>query len=159
FPHQFYFATPLYLIAPVIFFLTNYVIPAGTRLLQFKDAYLGALVSRPVASWCITTAIVAAALIWTLVMFDSVYNRYVYMKSLNEALSSIGVDGMALPEPGQLARAFNAAPDRPEVPFILTRASRLLASDLLTPMFGAYNKAFLERVDRDAILKRFSQTK
>jgi hypothetical protein len=155
FPHDFYFATPLYLITPVLFFVTSYVIPAGNKLLPFKDVYLEALVCRPVASWCITTIIVASAVIWTVAMFGSIHSRYTYMKSLDEALSSIGVDGVALPEPSQLAKAFNALPDRPEVPFILTRASRLLSPDLLTPMFGAYNKAFLDGVDRNAVLKRF----
>lgn len=159
FPHDLYFATPIFLITPILFFATNYGIPAGTRLLSFKDAYLKALVWRPVVSWCITAVVIALALGWTLRMFGTVYDRYIYLKSLDEALSSIGVDGVALPEPGQLAKAFNAAPDRPEVPFILARASRLLAPDFLTPMFGAYNKAFLKEIDRGAVLNRFAKYK
>ena len=159
FPHDFYFATPVYAIAPVIFFFTNYLVPAGTRLLPFKDTYLQTLIFRPAASWSFTIAALALALAWTLVMFDSLYNRYTYMRSIDGALSSIGVDGMALPEPAQLAKAFNAEPDRPEVPFILTRAARLLSADLLTPMFGKYNKAFLDGIDRNAVLKRFEKYK
>jgi len=159
FPHDFYFATPVYIITFFVFFSTNYLVPVGTRLLSFKDAYLKTLVCRPGLSWIITTVIFALALIWTLTMFNSIYDRYAYMKAMDDALSSIGVDGMALPDPTRLAKAFNAAPDRPEVPFILTRASRLVSIDLLTPMFGKYNKAFLDGVDRDKILKQFRKYK
>jgi len=157
FPHEFYFATPAYAIAFAAFFLTNYLVPAGTRFLPFKDTYLQTLVVRPVLSWLITGIIVSMASAWTLAMFDRIYNRYTYMKAMDEALSSIGVDGIAPPEPALLAKAFNAEPDRPEVPFVLTRASRLISIDLLTPVFGRYNKAFLNAVDRTALLKRFSK--
>lgn len=159
FPHDFYFATPAYVIAFLLFFITNYLMPVGTRLLSFKDRYLQTLVARPGLSWTTTSAIVALASLWTLVMFDSIYSRYTYMKSMDDALSSIGLDGMALPAPAQLAKAFNAAPDRPEVPFVLTRASRLVSIDLLTPAFGKYNEAFLASVDRESVLKKFGQYK
>jgi len=155
FPHNLYFATPLYLIAPVLFFVTNYLIPVGTRLFPFKDAYLRTLVNHPIRSWLITIIALVAAIAWMLMLFDRIYYRYTYLRFLDEALSSIGVDGMALPEPDRLAKAFNAAPDRPEVPFILTRATRLLASDLQTPLFSQYNKAFLDSIDRDSVLRRF----
>jgi hypothetical protein len=158
FPHNFYFATPAYVITFFAFLLTNYLAPVGTKLLAFKDAYLQTLVCRPGLSWGITAIIIVLVLGWTLVMFDSIRSRYTYMKSIDGALSSIGVDGMALPTPELLAKAFNAAPDRPEVPFILTRASRLIASDLLTPMFQRYNKAFLDGVDRAHVLERFGKS-
>ncbi len=159
FPHDFYFATPAYVLTFFAFLMTNYLVPVGTRLLSIKDMYLQTLVCRPGLSWLVTLTILVLASIWTLVMFNNIYSRYTYMKAIDEALSSIGVDGIALPEPVQLAKAFNAAPDRPEVPFILTRASRLVSIDLLTPIFGKYNKAFMDGIDRDAVLKKFSDYK
>lgn len=157
FPHDFYFATPAYIVVFFLFLLTNYLVPVGTRLLAFKDGYLQTLVFRPRLSWIVTGAIVILALGWTFRMFDTIYARYSYMKAMDDALSSIGIDGITPPEPAQLAKAFNAAPDRPEVPFILTRASRLIAIDTLTPVFGQYNKAFLDAVDRTAALKKFDK--
>src|SRR4051794_39713239 len=70
FPHDFYFATPAYAIAFLTFLATNYLVPAGTKLLPFKDNYLQTLVLRPVLSWKVTGAIVAVALAWTYIMFD-----------------------------------------------------------------------------------------
>src|SRR2546430_8919442 len=93
FPHEFYFATPAYVIAFLAFFLTNYLVPVGTRFLPFKDTYLQTLVTRPDLSWTMTGFTVAVALAWILVMFDSIYNRYTYMGAMDDALRSIGVDG------------------------------------------------------------------
>jgi hypothetical protein len=157
FPHEFYFATPAYILTFFAFFLTNYLIPTGTRLLSFKDVYLQTLVLRPRLSWITTAALVTLALLWILAMFDSIYNRYTYMKAMDEALQSIGVDGLSPPEPALLAKAFNAAPDRPEVAFVLTRASRLISIDLLTPVFGKYNDVFLNAVDKASIVRKFSK--
>jgi hypothetical protein len=157
FPHDFYFATPAYVLVFPLFLLTNYLVPVGTRLLAFKDRYLQTLVSRPRLSWAVTGAIALVALSWTFKMFDTIYARYSYMKAMDDALLSIGIDGIMPPQPAQLAKAFNAAPDRPEVPFILTRASRLIVIDTLTPVFGQYNKAFLDAVDRAAVLKKFEK--
>jgi len=157
FPHDFYFATPAYALTFLIFFATNYVLPAGARFLPFKDTYIRALVLQPALSWMITCAIFGAAMTWSFVMFDTIYARFAYMKAMDEALISIGVDGLSVPEPTLLAKAFNAAPARPEVPFILTRASRLLSIDVLRPVFYEYNKAFLGSVDKSAVIAKFKE--
>ncbi len=155
FPHVIYFATPLYVFVPLFFFCTNYLIPYGTKLFSFKDPYLESLVVHPNVSWAITTIAFVLSVVGFGAMSGSIYNRYVFMRAVDQSLSGIGADGLALADPRQLAIAFTAEPERPEVPFILTRSSRILSADMLTPMFGRYNKVFYEAVDRDAVLKRY----
>jgi hypothetical protein len=135
--------------------LHSFLGPNLSRFFSLGDRYLRLMV---LATWrvlAVSLALFALAICWVALMFGNIVERYRYLDAIDTAISVIGTNQLALPAPEDLATAFSLMPQRPEVPFILMRAARLLTFDDHPENYYAYVQKFMSQIDKDAIAERF----
>ena len=88
-------------------------------------------------------------------MFGTVIERYRYLEAIDRAMNTVASGQLGLPSPDSLAKAFNILPYRPEVPFMLMRAARLLSFDDMPQMYGEYIEDFMLNVEKEEIATKF----
>lgn len=135
----------------------NLVGPRLARLFGLRDRYFAFIVRHTGRVLLGSLVFVAVAVWWVAVMFGTIVERYKYLEAVNNAISVIGSNQLALPAPEDLAVAFNLMPQRPEVPFILMRAARLLSFGDGTQNYYVYVQRFIDNVDTKDIASRFKE--
>ena len=90
--------------------------------------------------------------IWGFVMSNEIVRRYRYVDAINAAVTLLQGDQIDIPAPEDLAKAFALAPDRPEVPFLIARATRILAPDDRLASLYAYMDRFVAALPREKII-------
>lgn len=157
FPHKIVFVgTGIAAATAIFWFILNSLSTYGKRILSVRDYYIKGILFYPCSALGISTFLFLAAALGTAVMFDTIVNRFNYLRALDRAIPFFEAGQIGVPAPADLAEAFALNPRRPEVPFILMRSSRLLTFDDRTENFYLYMKEFLKALEPklDDVLKR-----
>ena len=156
-PDKIVFGVQASLVLSLLLSSYNFVAPNLSRLFGWRDIYLGFIVRQTQPILWVSCALGVLATCWVAFMLGTIVERYKYLDAVDHAISVIGSNQLALPAPEDLAAAFDLMPERPEVPFILMRAARLLSFDDRPQNYYAYVQKFMEKIDKDAIAARFSK--
>jgi hypothetical protein len=127
-------------------------LPYTSRIWDIRPAYFRFLERHLIL--CFATSAFAAILllIWGATMFGELRQRYRYLEAIDRAISLVDAEQIGVPQPELLATAFQQIPFRPEVPFILARAVRILSPDDNLGPFHRYMKRFVSAIDREAVV-------
>jgi len=88
-------------------------------------------------------------------MFRDLFSRWSYVTSIKEMTMSEGNEAIPYATAPELAHAYQLYPHRREVPFILTRMSRLLAFDDEVENFNVFIRRFSQDIDIIDICERY----
>ena len=105
----------------------------------------------------LAVAVSFALTIWGSVMIREFVKRLEYQNIVHDAVDIFQRDTPAIPDPKQLARAFELFPERAEVPFLLGYAARLLDFDDGSVNFARYSSNFIKHIDDAAIVARYAK--
>jgi hypothetical protein len=155
FPHKIVFVgTGVAAASGIFWYVFNSLSRYGQRILAARDFYIRGILFYPCWALGVSMLLVLAAGLGTAVMFDTIVNRFNYLRALDRAIPFFEADQVGVPAPKDLAEAFALNPQRPEVPFILMRSARLLTFDDRYENFYLYMEQFLDALDREAVIKR-----
>jgi hypothetical protein len=126
------------------------LVPAGSSKLFVSYIFF---LCRNLLRWIFVTSFLWLAVVaWSYRMSNDVFGRILYVKYIHDALDRGSFDLVSLPDANVLASAFSMFPNRREIPFLLTRSSRLLFLANRTDIFRSFQKSFLSHLDTDRIL-------
>jgi hypothetical protein len=104
----------------------------------------------------VSVVLLAGAILWGGVMLRELWSRWTYVDLVKRMTFDESLESVPLASVEDLAKAFNLYPHRREIVFVVARMSRLLAFDDETSNYNVFAKAFLSRVDRDKVVKVYS---
>jgi hypothetical protein len=140
-------------------FVTPFVVqlfPHSQRLWQVRIWYFRLLSKHLVKTFAASALVTIILCLWGATMFSEIRRRYEYLDRIDEAIKLVNADEVGVPRPDLLANAFENMPHRPEVPFILARAVRILSPDDQLGPFHEYMKRFLAAVDREKVAASYA---
>lgn len=91
---------------------------------------------------------------WMAIIFQSFFDRIRYVETIKDSIQTSELGAPKVPNPKDLALAFNVFPKRKEVPFLISRASRTLAFTDNAEFFSSYMKKFVAALNYDDIKNR-----
>jgi hypothetical protein len=127
---------------------------AGRLSLGTAGSYIFHIYENLLSYTLIMTVCGLLALAWGAAMFTTIYDRFIYVKALQNSLEKAPFDLVSLPDPAMLADAFQRFPRRREVPFLLVRSSRLFISANREDLFRDFQRRFIGDIKLDQFLQK-----
>jgi hypothetical protein len=119
--------------------------------------YVQAIYSRLPLVLIVIFIVWVAVISGSIVMRKDIIGRFVYVANLQKSMKQGVVDGASLPDSAALADAFATFPNRREVPFLLSRSSRLLLQANRRDLFRAFQKRFFDSLNVDGLLQELCE--